>query len=308
MTIKTISNNQYQTPSYNKYAIALGAGYLTKYGTKIAYLELEKPFHNYLTKITQPSDVISLRANIQNALDVSNLKKTNISIIDYSNSDLVDIKELRKKLKAQYPIDKTNFVTRIKSYFKRASFVSKKIRIEKKLNTYKLGQNAGYSPNNKVLINLDKRGLAIFHELGHAMNFHEHGFLNLLQKSRKHLIKIPTLLFIISCLTRKPIEGEKQGTINKIRNFIKNNIGKLTLLSFIPIIIEEFAATLKGNNLAKQVCTPKTAQKVARSNRLAGITYILTGVLLGISAYLGNKVATHITTPKNIQQEFKKNN
>ena len=69
---------------------------------------------------------------------------------------------------------------------------------------------------------------------------------------------------LIALLKTKKAEGEQPtGVVDKATDFIKNNAGKLTFATFIPTLIEEAMASIKGNKMAKELLNPQMAKKIA---------------------------------------------
>lgn len=121
-----------------------------------------------------------------------------------------------------------------------------------------------------------------------------------MQHSRKFLglVVIPSLPIIAMC-KRKKAEGEETtGPIDKVTTFIKENVGKLTTLAFIPVIAEEFKATARGNKIAKELLSPELASKVAKCNKMGGLTYVVLGISAGVGAFVANKIKDAIAKPK----------
>ena len=165
----------------------------------------------------------------------------------------------------------------------------------------KNGENACYTTVSKKIIMPEKElGLAMFHELGHAMNANLSTFGSFLQKSRAlNLLAIPITLIALWKTKKAPGEEPKNG-LDKTTTFIKDNAGKLTFATFIPILLEEGLASIKGNALAKKALSPELAQKVAKSNLLGFSTYLLAATLSGLGIYLGTKVKDSIAHKKQV--------
>ena len=99
----------------------------------------------------------------------------------------------------------------------------------------------------------------------------------------------------------KKLEGEEpKNNFDKVTTFIKNNVGKLAVLSFIPLVAEELAASYKGEKLAKQVLSPELLKKVENCNRLGASTYILMASAVGLGAVVASKVRDAIAKPEEI--------
>ncbi len=142
------------------------------------------------------------------------------------------------------------------------------------------GQNAFYADQHKLAVAPKSKPSLILHELGHATNT-KNTILKLLQKSRRYAMYAPMALLLTSKVIGKPNDRDK--------NFIERNAGLLGFAAFLPTIIEEGAASLKGINAVKKV--PKNLLKGAlntnilkRNYLFALATYILAGVGLGVAS------------------------
>ncbi len=165
-------------------------------------------------------------------------------------------------------------------------------RMEKVVSAIKDGKNAAYNPINKsVMVNLDKAGGTVFHEIGHAVNANKTKFWKSLQKVRPFALLAPIPLFLTAMFKSKKADGEKPvGFWDKTTTFIKENVGKLTTLAFVPIIAEELRATNVGNKLAKAVLNPKQFKQVVKSNKIGAASYITAAVLSGFATMFATKV------------------
>lgn len=161
------------------------------------------------------------------------------------------------------------------------------------------GENAFYSSASKKIIMPEKKlGLALFHETGHAMNANLSKFGKILQKCRPMAMLMLPIAAIALYKTKKAPEEEPKNNLDKATTFIKNNAGKLTFAAFLPTLLEEGLASLKGNKVAKQLLSPELAKKVAKTNALGFSTYLLTAVLSSLGIYLGTKVKDAIAKPE----------
>jgi len=161
------------------------------------------------------------------------------------------------------------------------------------------GQNACYTfASKKILMPEKELCLALFHETGHAMNANLSNIGKALQKCRiATALGLPIAL--IALLKNKKAEGEKpKNDLDKTTTFIKNNAGKLTFATFIPMLLEEGLATAKGNKFAKEILSSNLAEKVVRTNSLGFMTYLLLATTSSLGIYLGTKVKDSIARNK----------
>ena len=167
---------------------------------------------------------------------------------------------------------------------------------------FEQGYNAAYLPKgNKIAVSIENLGASAFHEMGHAMNKNQSTFWRSMQKLRAPMMITGGILPTIALFKRKKVEGEEpKNQIDKATTFIKNNVGKLTTLAFVPIIAEELMATRRGNKLAKEFLTPDAFKKVKVTNRFGAASYICGAILAGLGAKVGSDVKDRIAKPKQI--------
>lgn len=167
---------------------------------------------------------------------------------------------------------------------------AKQKKLYKKYFTIAKGNNASFfNSNNKIVINLDKRGLSIFHEIGHAINYNKDKFWGSMQKIRKYSKRAPLILLAAGLLIPAKQKDEKtKGFIDKTLSFVKNNTGKLTFISLLPIVAEEFRATILGNQFAKTLL-PKQYKQIAKANFLSGVTYLVGTLFTSFAVSLASK-------------------
>lgn len=161
------------------------------------------------------------------------------------------------------------------------------------------GNNAVfYKEKNQILININKRGLALFHELGHAINSNASKFWSTIQKIKPFTKKSPTIFLLAALLIPAKQKDEKpKGIIDKTLTFIRDNAGKLTFISMLPIIAEEFSATMRGNKLAK--CLPKHYKQAVKGNYIASLTYVVGAVTAAIGVGAVSKIKEYNVNKNN---------
>ena len=164
------------------------------------------------------------------------------------------------------------------------------------------GDNACFLfKTNEIVVNTEKLGTATFHEMGHAVNYNFSKFWKGMQGLRLPCMALGGLLGTVALFKRKKVEGEEpNGFIDKTTTFIKNNVGKLVLLTSAPIVAEELMATHRGNKMAKKVLSPELFNKVKLTNRWGAATYITSAVGAALAAVAGSKIRDAIAKPKEI--------
>ena len=180
----------------------------------------------------------------------------------------------------------------------------KKVTLKRVLAPYVNGNNAGFfSGKNRIFVNVDKFGTAVFHEIGHAINYNSSPFWKVIQKMRAPLVYAPSAFLLVSLFKRKKLEGEEpKNGFDRATDFIKNNAGKLSMLAMVPVIAEELKATLRGNKMARKLCSPELYKKVVKTNTLGAITYISAALLTGLSVYAAGKIKDSIAKPVKLME------
>ncbi len=173
---------------------------------------------------------------------------------------------------------------------------------DKALQQVKAGTNAFFDlTNNQLLLPKDKLSCAWFHELGHAMNKNLSSWANKLQQIRIPLMYAPYIIPAFGVMKEsKPKDENGELTFGqKINNFVRNNIGKLTFLTFVPSLLEEGLATQKGEKIASKLLPADLLASVKKSNRFGFATYAVTAVLTSLSAWAAKEVADKIRKNNN---------
>ena len=156
---------------------------------------------------------------------------------------------------------------------------------------------------NEVVCNMEKLPAAIFHEIGHAFNANNSTFWRTVQKMKKHSLPIAGYIALYCALTKKAVP-KKEGNMEltkgqKVKNFIRENSGKLAFIATLPMLIEEGMASIRGNDWAKEFLSPDLAKKVSKHNKFAYITYLATAAGFALSAYAARKVKDYFVDKKN---------
>lgn len=156
---------------------------------------------------------------------------------------------------------------------------------------------------NEVVCNMDKLPTAIFHELGHAFNANNSQVWHVIQKMRTPALIISAGLAVFGALTKKAVPSEKNDgeltKLQKTKNFIRNNSGKLAFLSMVPILAEEAMATIRGNGWAKEFLSSNVAKQVCKGNKFAYLSYLASAIGAGFSAYAATKIKDYFVYRKN---------
>lgn len=271
-------------------------------GGTVATCAMGQAFPPILKKINKniPNDKLEILNNTFDcAFEKSGMAKKGVSVLRTDNvkgcSEFLDNAcehakngKLVKLIRSFAP-DKTSFDNTISSLAKN--------RMESYINLVKEGKNAFYAPLQKTIILPEKgKGLQLtcFHELGHSLNYLSGKFSNILRKTRQPSILLG-LALTIGALTLKSEKNavDENGEKKKgVRQFIKNNVGIIAAASYLPTILEEGLASLKGQKLAKDALksAPDLLKKVRLSN-LAGFgSYVAMAAATGLVAELAVKV------------------
>lgn len=237
--------------------IGLGAGYdIRKYAPK--YL-VRPVFQKSVTKYSKTTDV-------QNKL----IKEKLCELLGKINSKVPE----DRKIKIQF-IDE-NFKTE-----------------NKHLEAIKKGLNASFSSKNRTVYLNEKLITPGFHELAHAKDYLR-GFLPAAQKASKYGGRIFCFLLPVFavCSKNKQKKADKPlNVLDKTTNFIRNNIGKLTFLGFVPKLAAEASANFQGNKFAKEAKLPPEILKIIRkTHRLSNLSYLSGALIMALSSTIAVKI------------------
>ncbi len=178
---------------------------------------------------------------------------------------------------------------------------------------FKEGANACYLPHANKIITPDKSlQTSVFHEMGHALNNNGGMLLKVLQKARPLAKITPAIILLIALLnkrktTDKPKENDSK--LQKGADFVKKNAGILTGLSFMPMILEEGIASLRGQKIAKNlVKTGELSKELFKKVKLTNLCGFASYALAGIIGYIGAKLAVKVKDKIQAEYETKKYN
>ena len=296
--IVTNDGRQYQKPSKARNVASFYAGSAAQAAAAIPLIPLSGKIMAGMREINNSVDTAEITKAIKQAMEISGMKEKGVRLYNSSPKIILTPGGIKR-----------NFIEFISKLLSRPANPKKPFKPLNAYNNYVIrqirhGYNACFNPkNNGVYINIDKMGTSAFHEIGHAINRNSSKFWRGMQKLRKPMMLAAMAFPMIALFKRKKAEGEEpKSIIDKTTTFIKNNVGKLTTLAFVPVVAEELMASARGNALAKKVLSPELVSKVVKSNRLGAIAYIATGIACGVGAYLGNKVRDAIAKPKEIKQ------
>lgn len=144
------------------------------------------------------------------------------------------------------------------------------------VNEVAKGRNAFFHRGVNIAVAPSSKPSLILHELGHAVNFTK-PILRSLQKFGGYAVAAPTALLLANRAFSNKQDGQK--------TFIEKNAGILGFCAYIPTLIEEGIASLRGINAAKKVLNnPKSLNILKKNYALAWMTYLLGAVALGVAS------------------------
>ena len=162
---------------------------------------------------------------------------------------------------------------------------------KKLLNLVEEGKNAFYHRPSKKIIISDKAQIYTMHKIGHAINYNVSKFGKVLTACRPKQGLFLAPFMLTALIKTKKEEGEKtEGFWDKTTTFIKNNIGKITFISFLPTLFDETVASLRAHSFAKKHLSPDLVAKQAKMLGWAGSTYYIAAISASLLAYLSVKV------------------
>lgn len=307
--IYSSDGTQYQKPGFVKTTAGVVAGTTAFQVASLAAMPAGIFASHKMQALNKGLNSDALRIGLNQALGTSGMANAGVKIVDLKTSANNPLKSaaaplggiskpfgISDKLKTiTEPKQATSFFGRVKAKIIEA--------LKDQANPYgaaKAGRNAFYNPaTNQVVLNTEKLGLSGFHEIGHSINANSSKFWGRMQKLRKFSMFAPLAIGAIAIFKRKKVEGEEtNGVFDKVTTFIKNNAGKLTLASMLPMVAEELKASARGNALAKKILSPELAKKVVKANRWGALSYIATAGVTALAVCLGSKIRDAIAGPK----------
>ncbi len=143
------------------------------------------------------------------------------------------------------------------------------------------GENAFYADGLKLAVAPKSKPSLILHELGHAVNANKGKFLKYLQKSKSKIANLTPALLLLNSIAPKE-KGKK--------TFLEKYAGLIGFGAFLPTIIEEGIASVRGVKAAKKI--QKTVDKtiklapLKRNYFFAWMTYLIAGLIFGTGVHL----------------------
>lgn len=167
----------------------------------------------------------------------------------------------------------------------------------RKLEAVKRGLNACFYSNNRTVF-LNKNNPAPgFHELGHAKDFIR-GIMPVAQKAARVMSKPLGIALPVFAVFTQNVESTPDKPLKPIENttnFIRNNIGKISAVSMLPILAIEISANFQGNKMARKADLPvEILKKVRNTHRLSNISYLTGTLLLAVSSSAAVKIKDYI--------------
>lgn len=153
-----------------------------------------------------------------------------------------------------------------------------------------------YIKKNSIVMPKKDISGAVFHEMGHAMNFHFSTIGKALQYMRYLSMLGPVLIGLYGACSRnsQPTNGEELNKKQKANNFVRNNVGTLAFAAGVPMLIEEGMATYKGQKFADKLLSKELAAKVSKGNKIAYCSYILAATFGALGAFASVKIKDSI--------------
>ncbi len=150
-------------------------------------------------------------------------------------------------------------------------------QLAKSLDTVANGANAFYTSQGNFVVAPKSKPSLILHELGHATNFEKSKIMKGMQKLRVVGAFAPAAIAFLNDASGGRRDGKK--------NFWERNAGTIGFCAFLPTIIEEAAASIRGINAAKKTLGNSAKLGALKKNYfLAWMTYVLAGVGVGLAS------------------------
>ena len=173
----------------------------------------------------------------------------------------------------------------------------------KKLHAYPMGKQASFSLSmigDNIILNKQRGGAFVFHELGHAKNCRSNNIIKkLMIKSKNPIISGALIIAGLCCATIPRAKEEEKNTFwGKTKNVLKNNCVGITALGGLMIPLEEGIASIRGAKIAKKILPKEQLRLVNKMNLKAFCSYgsMAAGAIL--ATYLASKIFDKVVESK----------
>ena len=229
---------------------------------------------------------------------LGNLPQDTIDIIHAASEKALELGEVKNK---GVSIEWLKQSGKKLNLFEKFKIISNPARIQEAIQE---GLNAGYARNNKIYMPENKVSFLAFHEIGHSINFNNSKFWKGMQKLRMPALTLASLPMIYGAISKesKAENGKELNKKQKINNFIRNNAGKLSFATMLPVLAEEGMATIRGQKLANQLLPKNIARKVLKGNAVAYTSYLITALGFAAAAYTAVKVKDAFVNKRDAQK------
>lgn len=283
-------------PSYARKLLGAYAGYVVhKAVTTHPYYTTNANLIGQTQSISNLQDVEleAVKKAIGQAFEASGLKEKGVKLIEVNKDN---VNEAKKLLVDEYK----NSIDRLFLRKKKTNAL-----IEQSINQLLNGRSAfNLMHSNSILLpDGGKLGLATFHEMGHAAT-------NLMGKAGKalrnsrFLVYFTTPILLAALLVDKKSKGEKsenekpESLLGRGLGFVKKHAGKLAFLSWLPALLEEGLASVKGEKLAKPFLNDELFRKMKQVNSLGLTTYAIAALASGFGVYAAKTIRDAIVHNK----------
>jgi len=163
-----------------------------------------------------------------------------------------------------------------------------------------------FSKNTIMMPEKDLSYIA-FHEIGHGLNHNFSKLGRILQKMRNPMMAIAGNIALFCAFTKnaKQEEGKDLTTGQKVKNFVRNNAGKLSFAAMLPMLLEEGMATYKGQKLADKLLTKDMAKIVSKGTKVAYLTYIIGALSIATTSFATVKIKDYLVAKKENKSDNK---
>lgn len=224
-------------------------------------------------------DVETIRDSAEKILDKTGLRDKGVFIKYWKR--LKEVKTLDDILILFSPLGEVR-TGRNAFFSSRDIYVPKMVEKNKEISELLIKKNSINMPNGNL-------NTQVFHEIGHAYNHHLSKLGKLAQapifRSATWIAAILSILVAFSS-KRAAKNNEELSVKDKIHNAARNYAPLVPLTLSIPMLAEEWSATVKGENWAKEYLPTKLFAGVKKANRFAMGSYIASATTAIASVFI----------------------
>ncbi len=166
------------------------------------------------------------------------------------------------------------------------------------------GKESAFLVNERIAITSEATQEMMLHEIGHAKVANKKFLRPLLTVGKKlPMISVVSGFFALEH-TPRPNDKKKPKTLwEKTQDYMDDNIGKTTFLTFVPLFVEKLIASEKSLKYAQKYLDKSNIKALRKLYLIGFLTYLATAFAASAGIGLGNKIQNNMIKQKQSPQD-----